>query len=54
MSDTKIEPSKVFECPPKCDHVWDETWRSEDGQMESAQCSKCGALAIDIDLLRLP
>lgn len=40
---------------PTCDHRWDgPTWESEDGRTESATCSKCDAIAIHLDLMRLP
>jgi hypothetical protein len=58
MSESKLpsRPQKttVFICPPPCDHVWDGPWVRLEGRGESATCSKCGADAVSVYLMRLP
>ena len=49
---------EVFICgngtSPTCKHKWDgPISKSKDGTTESATCSKCGAVAINTDLLGL-
>ena len=49
----------VFVCPPPCEHVWDGPptrtyYPSGNLASESVTCSKCGADAMSVDLMRLP
>lgn len=67
-NDESPESIDIFICGPQsakckcecsrggpCEHKWDgETYTAEDGRMETATCSRCGALAIEHDMWVLP
>jgi hypothetical protein len=40
----------IHKCGAKCEHVFDGMYDAPDGSMSSRACSKCGRLAIDIDM----
>lgn len=52
----KTDKLEIFLCRTTlCDHVWDgPIWESDDGKIHSATCSKCAAIAIFENMLRLP
>ena len=45
---------EIWSCPPACEHQWDGAGVTESyeggGGFSSAQCSKCGVLAIDASM----
>lgn len=48
----KMAKLTFFTCGRECDHIFDGPWvEFQDGTGASKTCSKCGALAIDVELM---